>query len=519
MTRPSWDPFDPGNLPELSAQTEGRGNLVVVVSTPSIRDAKWAVGAAVAVADGFSEEGRKVTVVDADLDLPSLHELMDADVGEGVVDLVDFGASANRVVRDAPGARYSFISTGSYAVDPEKVLESEIWRIFCEERVAAGHTIVVHITSGVPGIRAVLGPATDVVVLTSDGRDDEHLDSLLVGCESLVRGVYGPHTGARSAPVDTGVGEAGSETDLRDSEPAPASEIHPIDGSGTSSGGPTTSEGPPARDPELMRSGPAQREPAKAEGKRRAGVDSSFTDGSSSGRRWIWIGGLAAAVAGIALWQTGVIDLPRSSSVDPESEVVPESAPDAAPGEAEVDPVSSRPPPPEPEVIVPGPSPLFQGLAETSGALTYGAQEAAYQTWDDALDGLGDLEARGLPGLIVPVVVDGTTYFRLLVGPFSDAAAAGGVSSGRLDRNLRLAFHLGESADADLVDARMAELLDLRVPTYPVTVEFENGVVATRIYAGAFSSQAEAALVAGILSEAGLGEAPLVSITGVSRGR
>lgn len=526
MSERAWKAFDPGELPSFGAAAPGRGSVVAVLATPSARENDWAMRATVALADGLGGEGHDLIAVDADLDFPSLHVAMSAENAEGIVDLVDFGASPSRVIRDAPDNDFKFISAGTYAIDPGKVLGSELWKDFCEQRVAEAKTLLIYTATEAHGASAVLEIATDVVALATreEASDaDGSLASILSGCEELVRGVYGPDTDGASTGAT--VASADAPEDGADARPT-----RPADGDdGTSvtphPAAPSTGVSPPT----------------SAGGDDDGGVPSSpeLAVGAAGGGkrplRWILGAGLAAVLVLAALWASGVVD-PRasteegtaggaSSEAEGESQGEPgfggtDAASDPTPAAAE-DP-EAREPSLDAGTLPLGPSPSFQGANELSGALSYAFQIAAYPSLPSAIEAARELEgtAGGLPALVVPVEIRGEPYYRLLAGPFTDSAsaapaiAASGLGAGGLHRRVNWSFHLGEAADDRLVRTRSDELAAMGIPTFLVRVEFTDGRIAHRIQAGAFTDTRDASYLAVMLAEVGLGDAPLARISG-----
>ena len=503
MARPAWCPFDPAELPKLVGVDELAGNTVVVLSTPGAARQGWAIGATVAISDALGAMGRDVIVIDADLDRPSLHLLMEAENAEGVVDLVEFGASRRRVLRDAPDGRFRYMSAGTFAIDPTEVLASAIWQRFCETATAEGATLVIFSETAAPSVRQLLDLATDLVVLANE---DDSVDGAVLGYSERVRGVFGP------ARVAAGEPDAGSQEDAADV----------VDGS---------DEGPDAAAESPVASPPPPAVPGTG------GASRSTRGPVGSARRVVPIT-LVLALGAFAVWWFGVrgspgTDAGDSSLLDGQSERVnvaeaaPEDTggPDDGPGPDSG--VGASPPesPSQDGVIPAGRSATPSNLAESSGRLSYVVQIGSYSDLGDATQKASELWTNNRVGAVVaPVKVSGEPFYRVLIGPVPDSAAAAvevqriaGDQSSWLFRYVRLAFHLGEMDDPARALARERELVGMGIPAYTTVVEYEGGSLAYRLYGGAYRNAEEAAGFRAALARMGIDDAPLVPITGLPR--
>jgi hypothetical protein len=93
-------PFDPGagSGPDgvLLPPRDG-GEVVALLVDASVRGDLWGERAAVALAREWAARGRKVVLVDGDVETPSLHELLRVPNLEGLADAILYGASLERV--------------------------------------------------------------------------------------------------------------------------------------------------------------------------------------------------------------------------------------------------------------------------------------------------------------------------------------------------------------------------------------------------------------------------------------
>ena len=547
MARSAWQPFDPVRIPELRDMKGDVGNTVVVLSTPKATREGWAMVATVALADGLDAEGHDVIVVDADLDQPSLHLLMEADNAEGVVDLVEFGASKRRVLRKAPNGRLRYMSAGTFAIDPAEVLASAIWQRFCENAAAEGATLVIFSETGAPGVRRLLDLATDLVVLADE---DDPVDGAVLGYSDLVRAVCGPAGADEEVPEATAPDQvvvAGN--DGEEAEGARATGEETKEQTGPEPGEILGQQLEATAEPEDERaSGQEVEEMPEPAAESDEGSISSAKPRSGPRRRVVLVVPLLAAVA-FAAWWFGIISLPGTASRDssqadgepaptdvadapspgaqstaPAQDTQDPEAGDRSPNLGTADPVSNRPIQGS-DLIPPGPSATFANLAEVSGRLTYIVQIGSYSVLSEATQKAGELWTSNRVGAIVaPVQVRGESFYRVLIGPVPDSAAAveetqrvAGDKSSWLFRYARFAFHLGETDDPARALARERELVAMGVPVYTIVVEHEDGSLAYRLYGGAYRNDEEAEGFRSVLTRVGIEGAPLIPITGLPR--
>ena len=97
----AWQPLDPaaGSLPpEIESALVDADSLpaLVVILVDSEIDPDWGAQASLAVAKKWAASGQRVILADGCLDRPVLHEAVGVENGEGVSDMVLYGASARR---------------------------------------------------------------------------------------------------------------------------------------------------------------------------------------------------------------------------------------------------------------------------------------------------------------------------------------------------------------------------------------------------------------------------------------
>jgi len=186
---PEWSTFEANAAPVLPEHAERPGRLVAIVATRRAGENGWAMEAAVDMVRAWSESGRKVVLADTALADATLHECLDVDNAEGVTDTVVFGSSVRQVTKRSEGDAFFVITAGTASADSGAVLASERWERLSRDFVEAGVTLVSYVGAESDGKAAVLGLATDVVVLAESAQDAV---SALDGSAAPVRAVIGP---------------------------------------------------------------------------------------------------------------------------------------------------------------------------------------------------------------------------------------------------------------------------------------------------------------------------------------
>ena len=214
---PEWSTFDASAAPVLPEHSERPGRLVAVVATERAREDGWAIEATLDIVRAWSESGRKVVLADTALADATLHACLNVDNAEGVTDTVVFGSSVRRVARRNDEGAFFVITAGTASVDPGAVLASERWERLCRGFVEAGVTLVSYVGAESDGKTAILGLATDVVLLAASTEDAW---SAVAGTAAPVRAVLGPpSTKPGVTPPVNGQGEVSdplaAEVDVR----------------------------------------------------------------------------------------------------------------------------------------------------------------------------------------------------------------------------------------------------------------------------------------------------------------
>ncbi len=176
------------------------------------------------MADAWGESGHRVVVADCVLEHPTLHRSAGLESGEGVADAALFGASVSRIAQPVPGRSFFFVSAGSPAGDPEKVITSARWGRLQDGFRDAGVTFVVFLREGCVGEAMLIEGADDIVVLTdspervpASARDAAGKIRVLVGVDGAGRAEPAPEEGVGARHV-----EAESDPDWGEDRDVPA---------------------------------------------------------------------------------------------------------------------------------------------------------------------------------------------------------------------------------------------------------------------------------------------------------
>ena len=192
--------------------------------------------------------------------------------------------------------------------------------------------------------------------------------------------------------------------------------------------------------------------------------------------------------------------------------------------------VAGRPTGPRPDPTSPEPSPAEtpDPLPETP-VITHVLMADA---WGDIETGLNTVRAlqQRLPGLLFFLTVrggaDGADEFVLLVGPAYTATGAEGLRE-LLARTLDgpdpstwtvqeapYSFLLGEYSEATDALDRVQSLAALSIPAHVLQVNYPDGAINLRVYAGAFTDESQAAPMERLLRANGLDDADLLERRG-----
>ena len=128
--------------------------------------------------------------------------------------------------------------------------------------------------------------------------------------------------------------------------------------------------------------------------------------------------------------------------------------------------------------------------------------------------------------VLAPVMVNGRLFHRVLGGLAEGRAEMGPVvreistatgesSSPWLVRETRLAFTIDEMVERSAAERRAADLRDLGIPAYALSVIYSDESTAHRVLAGAYANASEAEFLGRILLDHDLGSAKLEQRVGI----
>jgi hypothetical protein len=210
----AWQPLDSaaGSLPkEIESALVDADSLpaFVVILVDSEIDREWGAQTTLAVARKWAASGHRVILVDGCLDHPILHEAAGVENGEGVSDMVLYGASAQRIAGRIE-ERLMLAPTGTPVVEVATILEHVKWDMMISGCREAKATLVFHVSTGTPGSNAMTARAEKVLVLASESRD---IDTLLGDASGRVIAVLGPVNGDAPAVAIGGEAVVGAVVD------------------------------------------------------------------------------------------------------------------------------------------------------------------------------------------------------------------------------------------------------------------------------------------------------------------
>lgn len=488
----TWQPFDPQDPGSPPPALHGTGAVALV---PSGGDPQWAAAAAVGLARTLARNGRRVFLCDADVEDPRLHGFFDGELGEGVSDLVLYGASPRRVAREVED-RLLFVPAGTTVADAARVHSSPRWDALVDAVAQADGVLLIHLPAGSDGSEALLARAEHVVVV-GDPADAPELGE---AADRLVLGLY-PHDlarpGSEGAPMGAGAGvSSGVERPPVAAGETPA--VHLT--SGVEVETPTTAEGDVLDDPRVR----------EAVARARARADDSASEGGGS--RIVLLLLLVVVLALLAAAWLGFIPIPG---------ITP-----AAAGTVDGAVVAAATYPDE------GVAPGGAGGDERPGVRIVSPHHVwhlALGSYTDARAAAGmaerlDREHPDLAVVVAPVEVDGTVFHRVLAGPLADSTSAAALAA-HLDggahaaadpvvRAAPLAFLVGEASERAAAQRRLQVLRELDLPAHLLSARRSDGSTLYRVYVGAYEGGDEAAWMASRLEERNVGNALLTERRG-----
>jgi hypothetical protein len=191
----------PGEIESTLGDGDSRSTCVVILVDSEI-DRDWGAQASLAVAGGWATAGNRVILADGCLDGPVLQEATGVENGEGVYDMVLYGASAQRFAGRIED-RLALAPAGTPVVEVADVLRHIRWDMMISGCREVGATLVCHVSTDTPGVEAMAKRAEGVLVLASALKD---VDAILGTTSGPLIGILGPDNGD-APPVATVDGE------------------------------------------------------------------------------------------------------------------------------------------------------------------------------------------------------------------------------------------------------------------------------------------------------------------------
>jgi hypothetical protein len=134
MTDFQKDPVnEAADLPDPVVHTHGDAASIPIAAGSAVLllvgsvDRIWAAQTAIDLCTEWAADGRRVVLADMHLQNPVLHDLLDVENSEGVVDIFLYGASIARSARPVEGRGFYFITAGTYEVDVESIYRHPRW--------------------------------------------------------------------------------------------------------------------------------------------------------------------------------------------------------------------------------------------------------------------------------------------------------------------------------------------------------------------------------------------------------
>ncbi len=171
----AWHPLDPAAL-SLPREVEGALSdgdspcACVVILVDSAIERDWGAQASLALSKKWAASGHRVILADGCLDRPVLHEVVGVENGEGVSDMVLYGASVSRIAARVEN-RLVLASAGTPVVQVDDVMNHVRWDMVIRGCSEAGATLVFFASVDTPGVEAMTKRADGVLVLATASKD------------------------------------------------------------------------------------------------------------------------------------------------------------------------------------------------------------------------------------------------------------------------------------------------------------------------------------------------------------
>ena len=196
--QPAWTALDAGALPRPSGVPGDAGRVVAILATDGAVASGWASACAVALARAWASSRYRVVLADLSLHAPTLHRELGLANGEGLSDILLWGASVRRVAQGVKDGGFYLVSAGTAVADAGSALDSPRWAPLCDGFRNAGVTLAVFLPHNAPTRDAVLRQASEVMIVAPETED---LSPLMEATSPPVTGVVGKREASEAEPV------------------------------------------------------------------------------------------------------------------------------------------------------------------------------------------------------------------------------------------------------------------------------------------------------------------------------
>lgn len=520
--------FDPssGVLPDVLAPEHfvgtGEGTVTLLIATPLAEEGGWAPSSAVEIARSWGDAGHRMFLADLSLLRPVLHEILQDETKGGMADVLTGVNTLDKVVHLAKAGSFLFAGAGGGVEDAEAALSSEAWTEVFGGLFEAEASALLYVPSDIPGLESLSVHATHVIALTGAG---ESLRSIPAALSERVEAVLHPsfealdfeHIGSFSGEGAEGDDLRGAndfvELVLEDStgalfgepqftdlhhlpgEDIPEEEVESVDEPELADE-PEDDESPrddsgPTEDAVVISDAPAvapAQPPMEIVGD---AIELPVRSGGAGTVHRRYLAGIGVAALAVAIW-VGLRggDSPVASEPSPIAEATP-----------------------EPEALAPTP---VGPVAAYSWAMGSFSNPAAARELATSLSSQGG----EVQFIVVPILVNGSTFYRVLADPAEDVVDAQRVrdalastlseldSSDWILRETSQGFAFGDSPTISEADVTITGLASMGIDAYALELDLGIGFV-YRVYAGAYADAGQARALATVIRDAGLGEVEL----------
>lgn len=157
----------PGVPDGLEPPCGDAGQVIALLADKASRSHGWCGHFTLALASRWSGPQRQVVIADGDLKRGSLHGIADVPNDEGIGDLLRYGASSKRVIRQISPAGPHLIPAGTVVCDPEESLRDPRWSFLLDELRGDGTTLLLYLPADSAGATALAAEADGIIHMVS----------------------------------------------------------------------------------------------------------------------------------------------------------------------------------------------------------------------------------------------------------------------------------------------------------------------------------------------------------------